>query len=166
VHGVTTPGSTFPTPGRSVVARSRSVGVPSIVLASVGDPAGTRTVSALVVLLAALGVALVMVAVWLVRVTRPDPELLAPLEVMGERTWRRSDPVSQRRRIDEVRPAGADPLQPRVAPPDLDEAFERGPDATGFDDLRSPTPGERPDVPVEGAPDDPTAAEQPQSAPE
>jgi hypothetical protein len=76
-----------------------------------------------------------MLAVWLHRVTRPDPEVLAPLEVMGERTWRRGDPVWQRRRLDEVRPEGAEPLQPSVAPPELDESFDAGPTASGFDDL-------------------------------
>jgi hypothetical protein len=112
-------------------------GVPAIMVASasVGDPEGTRTVTSLVALLAVIGVSLVMVAVWLFRVTRPDPELLAPLEVMGERRWRRADPVSQRRLLDLVRPEGAQPLEPSPLPPDLDEAFDRGPDASGFEDL-------------------------------
>ena len=103
---------------------------------SVGDPDGTRAVTSIVALLVVLGIGLVMVAVWLFRVTRPDPEVLAPLEVMGERRWRRADPVWQRRRLDEVRPDGAEPLQPSAAPPDLDEAFDLGPAATGFDDLQ------------------------------
>jgi hypothetical protein len=102
----------------------------------VGDPDGTRAVTAIVALLVVLGVGLAMLAVWLFRVTRPDPEVLAPLEVMGERRWRRADPVWQRRRLDEVRPDGAEPLQPSAAPPDLDEAFDLGPAATGFDDLQ------------------------------
>ena len=106
---------------------------------SVGDPDGTRAVTSIVALLVVLGVGLVMLAVWLFRVTRPDPEVLAPLEVMGERKWRRADPVWQRRRLDEVRPDGAEPLQPSVAPPDLDEAFDLGPAATGFDDLQDDT---------------------------
>ena len=63
-----------------------------------------------------------MLAIWLFRLTRPDKELLAPLEVMGERKWRRADPVWQRRRLDEVRPDDAQPLQPSAAPPDFDEA--------------------------------------------
>jgi hypothetical protein len=104
-------------------------------LSTIGDPDGTRTVTSIVVLLAALGVALLLLAVWIYRTTRPDPELLAPLEVMGERTWRRADPVWQRRRLDELRPRGARPLAPSVAPPELDEAFDAGPTATGFDDL-------------------------------
>ena len=90
---------------------------------SVGDPAGTRTITSIVLLLAVLGIALLMLAIWLFRLTRPDKELLAPLEVMGERKWRRADPVWQRRRLDEVRPDEAQPLQPSAAPPDFDEAF-------------------------------------------
>lgn len=117
---------------RSVVASAGLAGA----LGSVGDPDGTRAVTSIVALLVVLGVGLVMLAVWLFRVTRPDPEVLAPLEVMGERKWRRADPVWQRRRLDEVRPDGAEPLQPSAAPPDLDEAFDLGPAATGFDDLQ------------------------------
>jgi len=90
----------------------------------------------IVLLLAVLGIALLMVAIWLFRLTRPDKELLAPLEVMGERKWRRADPVWQRRRLDEVRPGDAQPLQPSAAPPDFDEAFfDQRPAAGGFDDL-------------------------------
>ena len=103
---------------------------------SVGDPAGTRTITSIVLLLAVLGIALLMLAIWLFRLTRPDKELLAPLEVMGERKWRRADPVWQRRRLDEVRPTEAQPLQPSAAPPDFDEAFfDHVPAASGFADL-------------------------------
>src|SRR5262249_26501313 len=86
-------------------------------------------------LLAVLGIGLIMVAFWLFRLTRPDKELLAPLEVMGERKWRRADPVWQRRRLDEVRPDKAQPLVPSAAPPDLDEPFDHGPAVSGVDDL-------------------------------
>jgi hypothetical protein len=102
----------------------------------IGDPDATRTVIAIVVLLLVMGVALVMLALWQRRETRPDPTFLAPLELMGERQWRRGDPVWQRRRLDEVRPEGAEPLQKAAAPPSLDEAFDAGPSGSGFDDLR------------------------------
>ncbi len=118
---------------RTGTIRSASLG--GALLAAVGDPEGRRTVTSIVVLLIALGVALVMLAIWLYKSTRPDPELLAPLEVMGERKWRRGDPVWQRRRLDEIRPSGAAPLEPSIAPPDIDEAFDQGPLAAGFDDL-------------------------------
>jgi hypothetical protein len=123
----------------------------ALLASSVGDPAGTRTITSIVALLAALGIALIMLAFWLFRVTRPDKELLAPLEVMGERKWRRADPVWQRRRLDEVRPDKAQPLQPSAAPPDFDEAFDHGPTASGFDDLHEDARehGEPASVPVE-----------------
>jgi hypothetical protein len=92
-------------------------------------------VYATIVLLVALGFAMILLAVWLLRNTRPDPEVLAPLERMGERRWRRADPVWQRRHLDEVRPGGADPLEPTSAPPATDADFERGPQPIGFDDL-------------------------------
>ncbi|HEX6657569.1 MAG TPA: hypothetical protein VF065_05770 [Ilumatobacter sp.] len=108
----------------------------ALLASSVGDPAGTRTITSIVLLLAVLGIALLMLAIWLFRLTRPDKELLAPLEVMGERKWRRADPVWQRRRLDEVRPTEAQPLQPSAAPPDFDEAFfDHVPAASGFADL-------------------------------
>jgi hypothetical protein len=124
------PPASRPTAGLSVASLTAGA------FGSVGDPDGTRAVTSIVALLVVLGIGLVMVAMWLFRVTRPDPEVLAPLEVMGERRWRRADPVWQRRRLDEVRPDGAEPLQPSAAPPDLDEAFDLGPAATGFDDLQ------------------------------
>jgi hypothetical protein len=110
------------------------------IIAAIGDTEGTRAVTAIIALLVVLGIVLVMVAVWLVRSTRPDPEVLAPLEVMGDRSWRRADPVWQRRKLDAVRPDGAEPLLPSVAPPDLDEAFDLGPAASGFDDLHDDVP--------------------------
>lgn len=116
--------------------RVAAVAGPLVLVASaVGDPDGTRAVSSIVALLVVIGLLLVMVAVWLFRTTRHDPEVLAPLEIMGDRSWRRADPVWQRRKLDEVRPEGAEPLQPSAAPPDLDEAFDLGPTAIGFDDL-------------------------------
>lgn len=105
------------------------------ITASVGDPDGTRTITSIVALLIALGLALLMVAIWMWRTTRPDPEFLAPLEAMGERRWRRGDPVWQRRRLDELRPDGAEPLVVSAAPPEIDESFEAGPSVSGFDDL-------------------------------
>lgn len=119
------------------------------ITASVGDPDGTRTITSIVALLIALGLALIMVAVWMWRTTRPDPEFLAPLEAMGERRWRRGDPVWQRRRLDALRPDDAEPLVSSAAPPEIDEAFEAGPTASGFDDLEGdrlpdPLPARRP----------------------
>lgn len=153
--------------GASVATESDSLGggrfgrgrwgvVAPAVAAAVGDPTGERTIGAIVALLVVLGVGLLMLAAWLFRVTRPDPEVLAPLELMGERAWRRGDPVWQRRRLDEVRPAGAEPLQPSVAPPEIDAAFDDGPSASGFDDLHEPVaPTSRDQAPSDPVPGDP-----------
>lgn len=131
------------------------------IVSSIGDPDGTRTITAIIALLVAIGLALVLLAVWVFKATRPDRELLAPLEVMGERSWRRKDPVWQRRRLDEVRPPGAHPLVSIAAPPELDESFEAGPAASGFDDLRDAEPrsvgSDRPARPPEET-DEPAAA--------
>lgn len=107
-------------------------------LLAVDDPGRTRTVFAAIAFLVAIGVGLLVLAGWLVRSTRVDPEVLAPLEMMGERGWRSADPVLQRRRLDEVRPEGAEPLARMAPPPDADPEFERGPtlgDFSDFDDL-------------------------------
>ena len=117
----------------------RLIDNPDLLVASavgtVGDPDGTRTITSIVVLLIALGLGLVLLAIWMWRSTRPDPELLAPLEAMGDRKWRRRDPVWQRRRLDELRPEGAQPLVASAAPPEVDESFDAGPSVSGFDDL-------------------------------
>src|SRR5687768_4242899 len=94
-----------------------------------------RELWSIVALLVVLGVGLVMLAVAVYRVTRPDHELLAPLEVMGRRKWRDSDPVWQRRELDAVRPSAAEPLAPARFTPVPLEGFEEGPEAPGFDDL-------------------------------
>lgn len=110
------------------------------VAAAIGDPDGTRTVTSIVALLVAAGIALLVLARWLIRATRPDRELLAPLEVMGDRSWRRADPVWQRRLLHSVRPADAQPLVRGVEPPAIDASFDDGPSVSGFDDLLDDVP--------------------------
>lgn len=102
---------------------------------AVGDPSATRTVYGIVVALVVLGVACIVVLVWLVRATRPDPELLAPLEVMDTRRWRRLDPAGRRRLLDEVRPEAAEPLRREQHEPAFDEEFVQVPPVADFDDL-------------------------------
>jgi hypothetical protein len=111
-----------------------SISVATVLLA-VGDPVRTRTVYAAMLFLIAIGAGLVALTIWLVRVTRHEPEYLAPLELMASRRWRRSDPVAQRRMLDEVRPEGAEPLSPSVPPPSGDDEFDLGPRLRSFDDL-------------------------------
>lgn len=77
----------------------------SLLAAAVGDAAGTRKLVAIVTLLGVLGIGLVVVGVWLFKITRPDPDALGPLEVMSERKWRSSDPLWQAHLVNSVRPS-------------------------------------------------------------
>ena len=95
------------------------------VLLGAGDPGSTRLVYAMVAGLVAIGVLFVLLGIWLFRQTRYDPPVLAPLERMGDKEWRRQrDPATQRRVLDEVRPKGAEPLRHEPSPPHLDAEFE------------------------------------------
>ena len=128
------------------------------VAADVGDADSTRTVWAIVALLVVMGLALVMLAFWVRRTTRPDPEFLAPLELMDDRSWRKGDAVWQRRRLDEVRPEGATPRERAAAPPRLDESFDAGPSVSGFDDLHDDAHGRDDDADGDGLDVAPRAA--------
>ncbi len=138
----------------SNAVRSSAVAAP--VLLGAGDPGSTRLVYAMVAGLIAIGVVFILLGIWLVRQTRYDLPVLAPLERMGDKDWRRQrDPATQRRVLDEVRPAGAEPLRPESSAPNLDAEFELAdrPVAPMSDlappslETRTPTPEgiERPD---------------------
>jgi hypothetical protein len=103
-----------------VVASSSFVGV-----VSAGDPGSSRLVYAMVAGLVVVGIALILLAIWILRRTRPDLEVLAPLERMGDSDWKKRDPSTQRRMLDEVRPEGAEPLVAEPPPPPLDDDFEQ-----------------------------------------
>lgn len=49
-----------------------------------------------------------------------DPEVLAPLEIMGDRRFARSDETGRVALLNEVRPPGAEPVESFSAPPVLD----------------------------------------------
>jgi hypothetical protein len=104
------------------IATSAMVGVPAVLGAT--DPGSTQLVYAMVGGLVIIGLGFVGLGVWLVRQTRYDPQVLAPLERMGDRDWRKRDGMTQRRILDEVRPAGAEPLRSHPDPPELDAEFE------------------------------------------
>jgi hypothetical protein len=107
----------------STAVRSSAVAAPALLGA--GDPGSTRLVYAMVAGLVAIGVVFILLGIWLVRQTRYDLPVLAPLERMGDRDWRRQrDPATQRRALDEVRPEGAEPLRHESPPPNLDAEFE------------------------------------------
>jgi hypothetical protein len=68
----------------------------------------------LVAILALLGLGMIALAVWLVRSTRTDPQALGPLEVMGDRRWRKGDSDRRKANLDTARPASAGPPGPMV----------------------------------------------------
>ena len=105
---------------------------------AVGDDRATAIVYVVVGILAAIGIALVVLAVWIWRVTKPDRVLLAPLELMDDPAWRRQDPQGRRRALDDVRPEGAVPLTPAVRQPSIDEEFDADQPVADFDDLAEP----------------------------
>lgn len=72
-----------------------------------GDSSANTTVYGMVIALVVIGVLLVILAVWLIRQTRVDPDLLAPLERMSESKWRKGDVDVRRALLDDVRPPGA-----------------------------------------------------------
>ncbi len=115
----------------SIVVSSPLVGV-----VGAGDPGSSRLVYAMVIGLVVAGIGLVLLAIWILRQTRPDLDVLAPLERMGDGDWKKRDPSTQRRMLDEVRPAGAEPLAAEPPPPPIDSDFEQADHAvTSFSDL-------------------------------
>lgn len=82
-------------------------GVASTVLAAVGDPGASRLVLGIIVVLVVLGIGLAGLAVWLWRVTTPEPVALAVLEVMGERRFASADEGERARLLEEARGAMA-----------------------------------------------------------
>jgi hypothetical protein len=110
---------------------------PATLLGSTGT-----TTFVLAALLVALGVAMVVTTVWLVRATRTDVRALGPLEVMGDRSWHRADADRRTRSLDAARPLGAPPPAPML------EA-EPGPDTDVDVDVdvdREPAPEPAPEV--------------------
>lgn len=114
-------------------------------LLGASDVGSTRLVYAMVVGLVAVGLAFIVLGIWLVRSTRSDPAVLAPLERMGDKDWRRqTDPATQRRTLDDVRPDGAKPLRLESSPPALDAEFELSArPVESMSDLAPPVPDTR-----------------------
>ena len=111
---------------------------------AVGDQTSTRTVYAVILALAAIGVVLIFIGAWMVRQTKPDPQLLAPLERMADRSWRQQDPAQKRRTLDEVRPEGAQPLLRETNVPEVDQDFAQPKPSIGkLDDFRAEQDAER-----------------------
>ena len=94
-------------------------------VAALAGSTGSTTI-VLVVLLLALGVAMVLTAVWLVRSTRTDAPALAPLEVMGDRSWSKADVDDRSVKLTAVRPEGAPPPAPMIPLEDDEPEVDSG----------------------------------------
>ncbi|MCU1391215.1 MAG: hypothetical protein JWL72_4553 [Ilumatobacteraceae bacterium] len=111
---------------------------------SINDSSSTRKVYLLAGGLALLGILLVVITVWFWRSTKHDPELLAPLEVIGGRRFRRLDGGSQQVALDTARPEAATPMRWGVqrggasGGPEIDLRASSRTGLAGYDDLHDP----------------------------
>lgn len=103
--------------------RRAALAAPAVLFAAL-DPGSTRLVYAMVAGLVVVGITLIVLGIWIVRQTRYDLPVLAPLERMGDSDWRKRDESTQRRILDDVRPDGAEPLRSELAPPTFDDDFD------------------------------------------
>lgn len=81
--------------------------------------ASSMSVNALGIGLIVLGLALLFVTLGFWRGAVEDPEVLAPLEVMADRSFARADETKRLALLNQVRPEGAEPVVHLVAPPVL-----------------------------------------------
>ena len=81
-----------------------SVRAAGVLADTINDANSTRKVYLLAAGLAVLGLALIAITVWFWRSTRHDPELLGPLEVLGDRKFRRLEGSEQRDVLDKTSP--------------------------------------------------------------
>ena len=104
--------------------------------AAADSAAETGAIYGVVAALVLIGIALAVLAIWLIRQTRPESELLAPLERMHDRSWRKQEPAQMRRDLDEVRPTHARPVARGRNVPEIDDEFAQSqPRLATFDDL-------------------------------
>jgi hypothetical protein len=86
------------------------------------------TTFVLAALLVALGLTMVVAAVWLVRATRTDVPALGPLEVLGDRRFARRDDAARAAALAAARPQGALDPAPMVEIEDVDAVRGREPE--------------------------------------
>ena len=108
-----------------------------LVAADFTDPEHERLIMIAVAGLIVLGLAMLAITIVWWRGTRSEHEALAPLEVMGERSWMKATFSERRRRLDSVRPPTSDRfLGPAFLADELDLRAARKAAPAGFDDLR------------------------------
>jgi hypothetical protein len=108
------------------------------------DPTNERLIYLSAAGLALVGLLLLIGTILWWRRGRQEHPVLAPLEVLGGRAWAKATEGDRRRRLDQVRLAGAGAAAPEPVfadPVDL-RAVRAGPSA--FDDLREPAEVEQP----------------------
>jgi hypothetical protein len=146
IRGDTLPNWHNRVPVPVIAPRLGSAPSSAVALVGAGDPSSSRLVYSMVIGLIVIGVLLVVLGVWIIRQTRVDLDVLAPLERMGDGDWKKRDRSTQRRMLDEVRPDGARPLAPAKRPPSLDDEFELAAHpVTSFSDLGPGVPSEERD---------------------
>ena len=78
--------------------------------------ASSMSVNVLGIGLIVLGLVLLMVTLAFWRGAVEDPEVLAPLEVMADRSFAKADETKRLALLNQVRPEGAEPVVHHVAP--------------------------------------------------
>jgi hypothetical protein len=92
---------------------------------SINDRSSSRTVNIIIGALAALGLLMFLVAIWLWRASRPVPPHLEGLDLITKRRWLRSDTNRREHLLDSIREVrGPAPVVPLARAP---EAIEPGP---------------------------------------
>ncbi len=108
-----------------------------LLAATFDDPENARTILLAAAALVLLGVLIAAGTVWWWRSSEVEHPALGPLEVMGSRSWWKGDYAMRRRRLEDARPAGAEPVEPATTstsePVDLKAASIASPQV--FDDL-------------------------------
>ena len=97
---------------------------------TVGDPTAARLVLLIVITLVVVGLALIAVAVWLIRSTRVDPPELAVLELMTTHAYLAADVEERERMIERVLAEIADAETKTADIVELDEDARAGDDAS------------------------------------
>src|SRR4051794_9091312 len=123
----------------SVHAKSPGRALHGMYSATFSDPTNERLIYLSAAGLVLIGLALLIgTIIWWHRGRQEHP-VLAPLEVMGSRSWEKAPEGERRRRLDSVRVHGVEPQHEEVVRPDpvdLQALVRSVPQA--FDDLREP----------------------------
>lgn len=137
---------------RSLAARGAASG------STFDDSGNSNRILAVVAILLVVGVGLLIFSYWYWRSTRPEPEALAPLELLGTRKVRKVSPEERRAALDQVRPVR--PTEPAVGPaavsepepPPLDLAAHAARDLPPLSELAVPSHPTEPPPPPPPAP--------------